>query len=96
MRLELVEPGLQRQDGLASEAEDAQARITRDAFVRDQACLEQDSQVSAHDGSRGPSGLGQLTGTMGPVGEKLDHPLPGRIRKGGEELLQIVVQLRNS
>jgi hypothetical protein len=96
MRLELVEPRLERQHRFAPQVEDAHARITRDPLVGDEARLEQDPQVSAHDGSGRPGGPGQLAGATRTVTEKLDHPPPSRIGERQEEPFHIVPHSLNS
>jgi hypothetical protein len=90
MRLELIEPRLDLQYRLAAQAEDAQARIARDALVRNESRLEQDPQVPAHDRSGRPRGLRQLAGATRPVTEKLDHSPPRRVGEREEEPIYIV------
>jgi hypothetical protein len=96
MRLELVEPRLERQHRFAPQAEDAEARVVRDALVGDEACLEQDPQMSAHDRGGGPGGLSQLAGAARPFAEQLDHPSPGWIGERWEESLHVVLHIKNS
>lgn len=96
MRLELVEPRLERQHRFAPQTEDAQARISRNALVGDEARLEQDPQVSAHDGSGRPGGFSQLAGATRTVTEKLDHPPPRRIGECEENTFYIVRHVHNN
>ena len=96
MRLQLVEPRLEREDRFAAQVEYPQARIAGDALVCDEAGLQQDPQVAAHDGSGRPGGLSQLAGTPRSVTEKLDDSPPRRVGERREDRTDIVWHNRNS
>ncbi len=89
MRLELVEPRLERKHRFAPQAEDAYARVVRNALVRDEACLEEDPQVPAHGRSGRAGSDSQLAGSMRPVSEELDHTPPRGIGKSREDPFRI-------
>jgi hypothetical protein len=95
VRLKLVEPGLERRDGLGPEAEDAQPCIVRHALVGDQTRLEENPQVPAHDRRRGAGGRSKLTCAVRAVPEKLHDAAPRRIGERAEEAFHIVDHVRN-
>ena len=90
MRLDLVEPRLKRQERLGPQTEDAQASIIPNPFIGDEPRLEQDSQVSAHNGSRGARGLSELAGAVGAVAQKLDNAPSCRIGECCKRSLQVL------
>jgi hypothetical protein len=96
MRLELIEPRLDLQYRLATQAEDAQARIARDALVRNEAGVEEDAQVAAHHRRGCTSGRSQLPGAVRPITEDLDDAPPRRVGERVEEPLHVVAHFSNS
>src|SRR5687767_5681961 len=96
MRLELIEPRLDLKYRLAAQAEDAQARIARDALVRNEARVEEDPQMAAHDGRGRTGGPSQLPGAVRPVTEELDDAPPRRVGERMEEPLHVVGHVPNS
>jgi hypothetical protein len=96
MRLELVEPCLEHQHRFAPQAEDARAGIVGDALVVDEACLEQDPQMPAHDRSGCPDGGRQLAGPLRSVTENLDDPPPSWVAEHREDPVHVVCHRINS
>ena len=96
MRLELIEPRLERQHRFPPKVKDTQARVARGALVRDQARLEKDPQVAAHDGRGRTGDVSQLPGTVRSVTEHLDDAPPRRVGERMEETLHVVGHLSNS
>jgi hypothetical protein len=95
VRLELVEPRLERQHRLPPQAEDAQPRVIRNALVGDKTGLEQDAEVPAHHWSGRPGSLSQFARAARPVAEQLDHPAPCRISERQKDILHVIRHLAN-
>jgi hypothetical protein len=90
VRLELIEPRLNLQYRLAAQAEDAQACIAWDALVRNEARLEEDPEVAAHDGRGRTGGPSQLPGAVRAVTQELDDAPPRWVGEREEEPIYIV------
>jgi hypothetical protein len=96
VRLELVEPSLQRQHRFSLEAKDAQASIVRDTLVGHETRLEQDPQVPTHDGRGRSGGSRELPGAALPASEKLEYAPARGIGERREDVFHVISHRTNS
>ena len=90
MRLDLIEPRLERKHRLRPQAKQADAGIIGHALVGDQARLEQRPQVATHIRGGRRRRRRELAGTSRLLAEKLDHAPARGIGEGLEEPINVI------
>jgi hypothetical protein len=81
---------LKRAHRFRPQSEDPKASIVGDALVGDQACPEQDPEVTAHDrGGRANTGR-ELPGPARSLAEQLDHTPPCGVGECDEDGADVV------
>jgi orotidine-5'-phosphate decarboxylase len=82
MGLELIQPGLHRDDRLPPKPEHPNPGVVHRPFIGDEPRLQQHPQVLAHRRRVDTEALRQITGPARPVAEQLHGPEPGRVAEG--------------
>ncbi len=89
VRLELIEPRLERDDRLGSEAEDPNPGVLGYAFVGDDPGFEEHAQMLAHCRCRQTGRLGEFPGTPGADAQELHDAETSRVRQRLEQWCQL-------
>jgi len=89
-RLDLVEPGLQRDESIGSQPVDAAPGVVRERLDLDEPAVAQHPEVPAQRRSRHRNRVGQLARPAGLGAEQLDDPSPGGIGQRRERGVEIV------
>jgi hypothetical protein len=90
VRLQLIEPRLDRDDRIGAQAEHPHPRVAGWALVGDDAGLEQHSQVPAHPRPGDTGRIRNLARPPGSLAQQLHHPASSRVGESLEHRTDVV------